>query len=79
MDRETLKKGLVLKTKIDQCAELHDILCDALGDKKKVFISIYSEELNRLRYFLVPEELVSDIVRDVEAHLTIFQKKFREL
>ena len=79
MDRETLKKGLVLKSKIDQCAELHDILCDASGDRKEVFISIHSEELNRMRDFLVPRELVLDIISVVEKHLTIFQKKFREL
>lgn len=79
MDRETLKKSLVLKAKIDQFAELHDILCDASGDRKRVFISIYSEELNRMRDFLVPEELGLDIISAVEMHLTIFQKKFRKL
>lgn len=79
MDKETLKKGLVLNAKIDQCVELHDILCDAFGDKKRVFISIHSEELNRMRDFPVPEELIPEILSDVEGCLSDLQKSFREL
>ena len=78
MDRETLEKGLALKKKIDQCAALHDAFCDALGGAA-AHISVFSEKENRMKGYLIPEELIPEILSDIEGCLSDLQKSFREL
>lgn len=75
MDRETLKKGLALTEKIDDCKSLHQALCYA----EAVNISVFSADDNIRHTYSVPEELIPEILSDIEGCLSDLQKSFREL